>query len=266
MTGLFQQKFTNQHYQVGLTEHSPFAAFGYALSAANLLAKSNNFRFFGMTVTELMSSKNRNFLKPATLAANYKSTMNASERLVEIYYRQKKCFTVSDVKIEGGNNRQFDLLAFDVKSNKHYHIESSIGHGVQWSPTLDNIYHLMNYKFFGAPKNSRPDNPKTDFAKGKSYHGSIKKAYETFGLEYKDVVRVWCTWCLTKVDEERIIPWKKEMAKIFQLKPQNFELLSFRDTVLPFIMNEVGTSNYDDDLSRCLSLIKAYNNQTKIKK
>ena len=51
-----------------MTEHRPFAAFGYALSAANLLAKSNNFRFFGVTVTELISSKYRNFLKPATLA------------------------------------------------------------------------------------------------------------------------------------------------------------------------------------------------------
>jgi len=71
LTAYFQLQFTNQHYQVGLTERSPFAAFGYALSAANLLAKSNNFRFFGMTVTELMSSKYRNFLKPATLATIY---------------------------------------------------------------------------------------------------------------------------------------------------------------------------------------------------
>ncbi|HNP34084.1 MAG TPA: hypothetical protein PKN96_12395, partial [Flavobacterium sp.] len=38
LTGYFQLKFTNQHYQVGLTEHRPFAAFCYALSAANLLA------------------------------------------------------------------------------------------------------------------------------------------------------------------------------------------------------------------------------------
>ena len=68
LTGYFQLQFTNQHYQVGFTERSPFAAIGYALSAANLLAKSNNFRFFGVTVTELMSSKYRNFLKPATLA------------------------------------------------------------------------------------------------------------------------------------------------------------------------------------------------------
>jgi hypothetical protein len=67
LTGLFQQRFTNRHYQVGMTERSPFAAFGYAFSASNLLAKSNNFRFFGMTVTGLMSSKYRNFLKPATL-------------------------------------------------------------------------------------------------------------------------------------------------------------------------------------------------------
>ena len=41
----------------------------YALSAANLYCVLSNFRFFDMTVTELMSSKYRNFLKAiATLA------------------------------------------------------------------------------------------------------------------------------------------------------------------------------------------------------
>lgn len=41
--------------------------------------------------------------------------MNAAEHLVELYYRQKGCFTITDIKIENGNNRQMDLLAYDLK-------------------------------------------------------------------------------------------------------------------------------------------------------
>ena len=41
-----------------MTEHRAFAALGYALSAANLLAVSSNLRFFGVTVSRLTGTKN----------------------------------------------------------------------------------------------------------------------------------------------------------------------------------------------------------------
>ncbi|GAB3995131.1 hypothetical protein GCM10028807_34470 [Spirosoma daeguense] len=55
--------------------------------------------------------------------------MNTAEHLVEIYYRQAGCFTMSDIKVISGNNRQLDLLAINIKTKKYYHIEVSVAHG-----------------------------------------------------------------------------------------------------------------------------------------
>ncbi|GAB3995129.1 hypothetical protein GCM10028807_34460 [Spirosoma daeguense] len=119
----------------------------------------------------------------------------------------------------------------------------------------------MGYKFFGVVRNSRPNNPKTDFMKGKSYLNSIKATYKNLGLEYDEVIRVWCTWCLSD-KSSTIEAWKNEIAEEYNLKPDNFEILLFRDTVLPSVINSIGTSNYDDILLRTISLISEYNRQT----
>ena len=52
------------------------------------------------------------------------------------------------------------------------------------------------------------------------------------------------------------------MAEEFRLTPANFEVLSFRDNVMPTLLKETGSSNYDDDLLRCISLVIQYQNQT----
>jgi len=54
------------------------------------------------------------------------------------------------------------------------------------------------------------------------------------------------------------------MADQFDLKPDNFEILLFRDEVLTKLLSSIGTSNYDDELLRTLSLIVEHRKQTKI--
>ena len=54
--------------------------------------------------------------------------MNATEHLVELYYRQRNNLTFTDFKVEGGNNRQFDVLAYHKPTDKLRHIEVSVTH------------------------------------------------------------------------------------------------------------------------------------------
>lgn len=190
--------------------------------------------------------------------------MNTTEHLVEIYFRQQGCFTVSDVKVENGNNRQFDLLAFNQNTRLSYHIEVSVVHGERWAPSLDEIKAKIWQKFFGEPENTRPGNPNTDFSKGKTYLGSIKATYQKFGIDYDEVKRVWCTWCLNDVNKQEVEDWKESLALKYKINKDKFEILSFRDEVLPQLIKNVGTAYYEDELLRMLSLIKQYNKQTNL--
>jgi hypothetical protein len=188
--------------------------------------------------------------------------MNTTEHLVEVYYRQQGCFTATDIKVERGNNRQLDLLAFNYKTKLFYHIEVSVAHGEHWAASLNDIKEKMRFKYFGEPLNKRPDNPNTDFAKGKKYLEPIKATYSKFGIDYNEIKRVWCVWCLNDTSTQEIEDWKKSLALEYGLQTSNFEILSFRDEVLPKLLHNIGTAYYDDELLRTLSLIKEYNKQT----
>ena len=189
------------------------------------------------------------------------NTMNTTEHLVEVYYRQLGCFTATDVKIEKGNNRQFDILAYNLSTRKYYHIEVSVAHGQHWQPDLSKLSDRINYKFFGTTRNNRPNNPKTDHAKGKSYLEPIKATYQKFGLDFDKIIRVWCTWAIPD-DKNAIEQWKKKMATTHGLTPNNFEILNFRDTVMKALVGKVGTAYYDDELLRTMSLLKEFERQT----
>ncbi|MBK6771809.1 MAG: hypothetical protein IPG78_06735 [Ignavibacteria bacterium] len=96
--------------------------------------------------------------------------MNATEHIVELYYRfVQKCFTISDVKIPNGNNRQFDLLALkpEKKNMQLFHIEIGITNDEHWTVGLDNLKKTFGYKFTGNPKEKETIGNKTDKAKGK---------------------------------------------------------------------------------------------------
>jgi len=187
--------------------------------------------------------------------------MNTTEHIVEIYYRIcKKCLTYTDFKVKKGNNRQFDVLAYNKKNNEFRHIEVSVTHSERWTANLDVIEKEIKYKFFGMPKNKRPDNPNTDFNKGKNYRDQIEKAYNEFGFKWDDVIRVWCSW-FTKEDDNKLNKWKHKLSEEFELPKEKFEIISMRDLIIPNIMDEIKTSNYNDDIMRTISLIEQYRKQ-----
>jgi hypothetical protein len=184
--------------------------------------------------------------------------MNAAERLVEIYYRQKKCFTISDVKVLFGNNRQLDLLIYDGQKPMYYHVEVSVSQDMKWAPTVDDIYHKMNEKFFGAVKSGKEDNINSDSGRGKTYLQAIKETYRSYNIDYNEVVRVYCAWCLrTDDDYKRLQAWKEEMGRLFKLGADKFEILSLKDDIIPSLFKNTEKLNYDDELVRCISFLKA---------
>lgn len=186
--------------------------------------------------------------------------MNATEHLVELYYRQQNNLTFTDFKVEGGNNRQFDVLAYHKPTDKLRHIEVSVTHWMSKNDAtaLDNLEEKFNRKFFGAPRFSTKQN--SDFQKGVNYKNRIQEAYKEFGFEWNKVIRVWCLW--TYPSDEQITQFKNLMAKQHNLQQENFEILSLRDDVIPFLQKQIGTSNYDNHILRVLSLL----NQSQIQK
>jgi hypothetical protein len=59
------------------------------------------------------------------------------------------------------------------------------------------------------------------------------------------------------------LQWQEQLAIKYDLKPENFQILLFRDEVLPFMLEIIGTSNYDDEILRIFSLLKQYEKQKK---
>lgn len=184
--------------------------------------------------------------------------MNATEHIVELYYRfVQNCFTISDVKIPNGNNRQFDLLALkpEKENTQLFHIEIGISHDEHWSVGLDYLKKIFGYKFTGNPKDKETTGNKTDKAKRKNYLKPISSVYERYGFKYEEVVRVYCLWYFKFTNDEYNL-WRKEVAKDLKVEENKIILLSFRETVLPELLKEVKTNYYDDDLLRTLSLLR----------
>lgn len=114
--------------------------------------------------------------------------MNAVEHIVESYFRFcRGCFTMADYKVPNGNNRQFDLLAFNVKTGEQYHIESGVTHCENWCPTTKKLVTKFNQKFLGVPKEKEGEN--TDFGKGKTYKAQIWAGYRSVGFDPEKVQR-----------------------------------------------------------------------------
>ncbi len=176
--------------------------------------------------------------------------MNAVEHIVECYFRYVRgCFTMTDVKVPGGNNRQCDLLAYDLKKKKQYHIESSVTHQENWAPSTDQLKDIFDKKFRGVPAKRAGEN--TDYSKGKSYLDHILSTYQKVGLRPSAIKRVFVTWKNDKQSE-----MKRFLAQYYKTTKLRIEIISFRDEILPALMNTISTSNYDDEVLRTLSLIR----------
>ncbi len=177
--------------------------------------------------------------------------MNTVEHIVECYFRMvRKCFTMHDVKVLRGNNRQCDLLAVSLLDGAEYHVESSVTHGERWNPTPTSLKGTFDKKFFGVP--DKREGPRTDHTRGKTYFDQILKTYEAYGLKPAEIQRVFCCW--TVRDKETLAPMLKQVSRSYSAR--QIQVLSFRDEVLPQLQAIIGTSNYEDEALRTLSLIR----------
>lgn len=190
--------------------------------------------------------------------------MNATEHIVECYFRYcRKCFTMADVKVIKGNNRQFDLLAYDFQQDEQYHVETSVAHQEHWSPSLPQLSEILEEKFLGVPK--KRDGKNTDHAKGKSYRDAIALTYDSVGFHSRTVKRIFVTW------QTKSIKGLDAFITNFKLKHWasrsiDLQIWSFRDEILPALQKEIGTSNYSDEVLRTISLIRQMEIQNRPKK
>lgn len=155
-----------------------------------------------------------------------------------------------DVKVQRGNNRQFDLLAVNLKTKQQFHIESSVTHCERWQPTTAKLFALFDKKFFGVPPVRT--GPRTDHSRGRQYKEEIFSMYSSVGFSAESVERVFCCW---------VPPSNKDLMQMISdysskqgIRP--ITVLSFRDEVLPRLEKKIATSNYEDEALRTLSLLQ----------
>ena len=184
--------------------------------------------------------------------------MNTNEKIVESYFRLcLGCFTMADIKVINGNNRQIDLLAINLNTSEQYHVEVSVTHQENWCPTPESLFAEFERKYFGVPTKREGEN--TDYALGKTYEKQIYKTYETVGLNPSSIKRVWVCW--TVKDAGNIDHQLEHYCKKRGLERGAIEILSFRDAIIPSLIKKVATSNYEDDVLRTFSLLQQFNKQ-----
>ena len=184
--------------------------------------------------------------------------MNTTESIVESYYRLcKSCFTMPDVKVIKGNNRQLDLLAYNLLRKESFHVEVSVTHCQGWCPTPEKLTRNFDKKFYGLPSKKAGKN--TDYSKGKTYIKNIFDTYRHIGLDETEITRVWVCWVVAKPDtlEEEL----NNYCSSKELPRNKIQVVSFRDEILPDLLEKVSTSNYEDDSLRTLSLLRQHDIQ-----
>lgn len=184
-------------------------------------------------------------------------SMNAAEQIVEQYLRLcLNCFTMTDCKVKGGNNRQFDILAISPKLSAQYHVEVSVTHQMSWCPDLDNdnLTKYFDRKFLGIPP--QREGSRTDSTRVRTYRMSIDNTYSAVGLDPKTIKRVFCCWAIKNSEKLSFY-----LAEYKDKSGMEIEIWSLRDKVLPSLLKAVSTANYDDHILRTLSLLQQYENQ-----
>ena len=185
--------------------------------------------------------------------------MNTTERIVESYFRVcLGCFTHPDVKVESGNNRQLDLLACNLQTGDQFHAEVSVTHCQNWCPGPEQLRAKFERKFFGVP--ARREGPNTDWSKGKHYKDQIESTYRSVGFSTECVKRIWVCWAIR--GDQNVDDSIAQYCESRQIGHNPIQIYSFRDLILPALLDKIGTSNYEDDALRTLSLIRQFELQT----
>ncbi|HNJ06109.1 MAG: hypothetical protein K1X78_16245 [Verrucomicrobiaceae bacterium] len=166
---------------------------------------------------------------------------------------------MNDAKVIGGINRQLDILAVNLKTGDQFHIESSVTHRLGWAPKPADLKAIFEKKFLGLPE--KREGKKTDHALGKQYQQNILDTYAGYGLDPKRIQRVFVCWVLHSKSTA------DELLQAFEDKHKMpISILSFRDTILPELREEVGTANYDDEILRTIGFLKERDLQTQREK
>lgn len=165
---------------------------------------------------------------------------------------------MSDVKIEGGNNRQLDLLAVHQPTGIAYHAETTVKIA-GFSPTIAKLEDAFERKFFGMPRVN--EKPTGDHALGKNYRSVINRTYKQLGLIPSKIRRIYVCWTVDGAEDEELDEFCQNFSRRYYLGRNPIQVWSFRDQILPELADAVGTSNYDDDALRTLSLLEAAKRQ-----
>lgn len=182
--------------------------------------------------------------------------MNAAEQLVEAYFQHVGgCFTRGDVKVSNGVGRQFDLVALKLSPRQAFHIEVDVTHELGWcrKPAERSAY--IEKKFFGAPPERKGASAgRTDFERGKTYFNAILAQYERLGLASQRIQRVLVSWVL---HEDHTVAYRQlDHESNAASGSYKVHFISFRNLILPALLQEVGKSNYENEMLRVLSLTK----------
>jgi hypothetical protein len=152
-----------------------------------------------------------------------------------------------DVKVRAGNNRQCDLLAYDAIGRKQYHVESSVTHC--WQPSANELRELFDKKFRGVPQ--KREGKRTDYTRNRNYFENICQTYENVGFDPQRVERIFVIWSFPEQD---VIA---ELTKAYKNEYDiSVAVMSFRNEILLHLTEKIGTSNYEDEVLRTLSLLR----------
>ena len=73
---------------------------------------------------------------------------------------------------------------------------------------------------------------------------------------------MWCCWSVRDGAPAEVADRLCLVAREYDVTNPTCEVLSLRDDVIPALISKVGTSNYDDDVLRMLSLLEQQRIQT----
>jgi hypothetical protein len=184
--------------------------------------------------------------------------MIATEHIVEAYFRLcENCFTTVDKKVIGGVNRQFDLLAFNPKNKKQYHVETSITHSRGFSVELGKMRSTFAYKFFGIQAQKEKSN---QMVRGQSTERNlfqqILDTYTDIGFDTEQVNRIFVKWMFKEPQYSMSEQVEYELTNPIDNKTYVITVMSMRDCIIPKLAEKISTANYDDEIFRTLSLLK----------
>lgn len=186
--------------------------------------------------------------------------MNTAEHIVEAYFRlYEKCFTIPDVKVRNGNNRQLDLLAHSPKNRTQFHVESGVTHRKQFAPDAEKLREKIRYKFFGFPR-PKKGHVQREPATPTHLH-QIESTYRDLGLSPRRIRRVWVCWAIRPEHLDDVKAMLDELKQQHELEGRGIEILSFRDDILAGLLKRIKTANYEDVTLRTMSFIRQFDQQ-----